>query len=205
MSNKPEESSLKSNDYLWPGIASIVVAVGMPFYWLVLAGAADLSDYTHRLPEGPQLADLVFIALGILMIYVYMSLRRILHDHYNYHGADLAISLLIITCAVFHVGILLLDYVGGQLIPDSFALAASLMWVFFVVLFGVMDIVLAIMLLKDRAQLSDLFFAFAIINLVLGIFELTIIFSFTSLVLYPLTLLILTVAFLRRPREIEFV
>ncbi|MEM7279417.1 MAG: hypothetical protein AAF385_14990 [Pseudomonadota bacterium] len=196
---------MKSNDYLWPGIASIVVAVGMPFYWLVLAGAADLSDYTHRLPEGPQLADLVFVALGILMIYVYMSLRRILHDHYNYHGADLPITLLIITCALFHVGTLLLDYVGGQLIPDSFALAAGLLWVFFVVLFGVLDIVLAIMLLKDRTQLSDLFFAFAIINLVMGIFELTIIFSFTSLVLYPLTLLILTVAFLRRPREIEFV
>lgn len=196
---------MKSNDYLWPGIASVLVAVGMPFYWLVLAGTADLSDYTHRLPQGPELSDLVFIALGGLMIYIYLSLRKILHDHYNYHGADLAISLLIAACAIFHVGTLLLDYLGGQFMPESFALAAGLMWVFFTVLFGVMDIVLAIMLLKDRAQLSDLLFAFALINLVLGLFELTIVFSFTVLVLYPLTLLVLAVAFLRRPREIEFV
>lgn len=196
------------NDYLWPGIAAITVAVLTPFYW----GYIALSDYVEGVGSGLVLADWVFVLLYALMIYVYLSLKHILNDQNNFRGIDNLLAMLIGTCVIYVVGSIALE-LFAPLINDSFGetrnesilVLGTVLTVSCTVVWGVLDIIIGVVLLRNAQALPDLIRIFAIVNLIQGIFEVTIIFSFFAIVIFSIACLILAIHFLRKPEMIEVV
>jgi hypothetical protein len=183
------------NDYLNPGIAAILAAVLFPTYWIYEVGVTMAAD---GLRQDLGAADLVYLLVGGLLIYVYTALKRILHDHNEYHGADLVLTLMIASCAFMYPFLLIASMTVNE---TTF----SAIWIASFIIYGALDTLLAVILLRDSKELPDIIRWFAITNLILGIAELTIVFSFATLALYPVTALILAIHFLRKPDEIAIV
>ena len=203
-----KEIGMTNDEYLWPGIISIVVVALSPIYW----GYVVLSDYIDGIGLGLVFSDGVFFVLYALMIYVYSSLRRILHDQNNYHRIDVLITLMIGTCAFYAVGSIALE-VFAPVIDDQFGgtrhesilTISTLLTVSCIVVFGVIDILIAAVMLRNSQQLPDLMKTFAVVTLIQGVFEVTIIFSVFSILIYPIATLILAIHFLRKPEMVEVV
>jgi len=196
---------MKNNDYLLPGIAAIAVAILYPFYWIVVINLDQLnfsSEFIH-LPTG--ISSFIFLAVGALSFYLYYGFMQLLHDQHNFKGADIALISILVITIIFHLGTFILDLASPWLGQDLSNGLSSWLLILSIIIYGVVDILLAIILLRQRENLSSLINAFAIINLVMGILEVTVIFSFATLVIFPLVAIILAMVFLRKPEMIEIV
>jgi hypothetical protein len=70
---------------------------------------------------------------------------------------------------------------------------------------GIVDIMIAMRLLRIKDALNDLLKAFAYITLIAGICEVSVIMSPLSLLLVPVNFVILGMIFLKEKEEVEFV
>lgn len=196
---------MKNNDYLLPGISAIVLAFLFPLSWLSLAGT-DFSNIENIQYEA-QLGgtSLLFLIVGIISIFVYYSLMKILHDHYNYRKADFILITTIIVQGIYTFGSFAIEVSGIWL--DPIVTGQLLGWLFMasLVTFGIIDIVMGIVLIVARDQIRNRIIAFAILNLIMGVCELSIILSPVVLLLFPVICLILAFTFLAQPEEIEIV
>ena len=73
------------------------------------------------------------------------------------------------------------------------------------ILSGVAEVLMGCLLLRDGASMPPLVRIFAIITLIMGIFDLTVIFSFVSLFIFPVAMLVLATYFLSKPEMVEVV
>ncbi len=185
-------------DYLYPGIAAIVVAVLYPAYWLL---ELDITFGTgvRRMEFGTL--DFMFLTLGLLQAYLYLSLRRLLNDQVAYSGGDVLLMIIAVTTLVYSGFMFCVSFID-PLNTDAVVLGGTAAALVF---FGVLDIVLAVILLRDSNQLPGLVKGVAVVNLILGACEVTLLMSFMTLVLYPLFAVLLAILFLRKPEEVEFV
>ncbi|MDP6375503.1 MAG: hypothetical protein QF921_11105 [Pseudomonadales bacterium] len=71
--------------------------------------------------------------------------------------------------------------------------------------FGVIDMVLAVMLLRDADNLPVTLKMFGIANLLFGISQASVILSFATVIMYPIATLMLAVHFPGKPNLIEIV
>jgi len=201
---------MKSIDYLYPAIAAISVTILSPLYWIFeLSKHFDSSnqDYSveNLFASDMSLSSFMFLLIGLLSIYIYSGLIRLLHDHYNYKKVDVILMILIFICTIFYFGTFLLETLSFWSGEDINGSIISLLWISCLIAFGIMDILLAIVLLKDSEKLSSLIKGFAIVNLVLGIIEITVMFSFIAIFLFPVATALLAMIFLRKPETIEIV
>lgn len=196
---------MKNNDYLIPGIAAIAVAILSPLYWLM-----ELSSISTYFSESIAVKELgvsnvLFLAVGLLSIVVYSGLMKLLHDHFNNKKLDIALIGMMVWCVVFYGGTFLLDllsaYYGGELST----VFIQWLWIGGLIVFGVLDILIAVLILKDSQDLSGLLKSFAIVNLVMGVLELSVIFSLIAIFIFPVVFVILAVGFLRKPEMVEIV
>lgn len=196
---------MKNNDYLLPAIAAITVALLSPLYWVI-----ELSSVSTSFPESLTvkalgLSNVLFLVIGLLSMTVYSGLMKLLHDHFNNKKLDVALISMMVWCAVFYGGTFLLDalsaYYGGELST----VFIQWLWIGGTIVFGVLDILIAVLILKDSQDLSGLLKTFAIVNLVMGICELSVIFALASFIIFPVVFVILAVGFLRKPEMIEIV
>ncbi len=203
-----------NKDYFFPGIAAIVAAVLYPAYYLYLALTGGLSPSEEFLREEMALTflDWVFFALGGLMFYVFYSLKRILHDHHNYRGVDVLLNIIMGFLLLLHGGLFLLDTVatiGGSGLSEStfdgLVTASVVLFIGSIFAFGAVDLLLGIILWRNRTQLSQSITMFAVIWLIVGLLELTFILSIATVLIMPVGLCILAALFLKRPEEIEVV
>ena len=198
---------MMNNDYVWPGLAAIALAMLTPVFWLYVA----LSDYTDGIGQGLVAADWVFLLMGFVTVYVYYALRRILHDHHNFRDLDIFLAMIIAVNVVFYLGGFALE-LFAPLFGDNLAARHEsalglnmLLTAGCTVAFGIIDILIAFVLMRNSAQLPYPVKVFAIVTLIQGIFELTILFSFFTAVIYPVALIVLAVYFLRKPETIEVI
>jgi hypothetical protein len=202
-----------SKDYMWAGIASIAAMIMFPCYFIYAAGSWDNpSAEFARAQMALTISDWVFLALGALLIYVYHSLKRILNDHHNFHGIDVPIYMTMITLALLHGGMFIMDAVGtllwdrlGSSGLDSMVNITTTLFVVSMLVFGIIDLIMGIILWRNRKRLPGMLFGFAVICLIMSPFELSVIFSFITIIAYPMALALLAVAFLRKPSVIEVV
>lgn len=205
-----------NKDYLLPGLATIALALIFPVYWIYVFTVAGFDFpkgyYANILTM--DLSDLVYVILGLLEVYVYLSLKRILHDQLNYRGLDALLIIMICNTALFYFGLFLLDigmfFAGEQLVADtkasiltaSYYLSMSCMFIF-----GLLGLLVGIILLRKSNDigLPSTLKLFAAIMLIAGILQLTFIFGFVVILLFPLALLILAFYFLQKPQMIEVV
>ncbi|MBL4582342.1 MAG: hypothetical protein JKY29_11025 [Gammaproteobacteria bacterium] len=204
---------MMSYDYWRPALAAILLGVLYPLYWVLelsFDGGFPPEDFSAYI-EWSSL-DWLFLFLGGLNVYVYLSLRRILSEQLNYSGIDIPILIMVVICIVFYVGLsflqIALHLVVGDSVADYEEIALTIgvvVLVGSVVLGGVSEILIACLLLRDSGTMPPLVRIFAIITLIMGIFDLTLIFSFISLFIFPVSMLVLAMYFMSKPEMIEIV
>jgi len=86
---------MTNNDYFLPGVATLLLAVAFPVFWLWDPTTLGFDYNVEDGRQGYAIGGPAFLALGILSAYVYWAFRRQLHEHYDFRGAHVALALLI--------------------------------------------------------------------------------------------------------------
>ncbi|XOV84576.1 MAG: hypothetical protein ACFHXK_05545 [bacterium] len=189
---------MNKHDYLIPGVVALALAVLFPIYWLIEFGIVAATG-ERRVEFG--LLDILFLLVGVGQFVVYLGLKIILHDHHAYSRTDIILNLMMGATLVSYLYLFLVGTVSAF---NTDALVQGGLLITLIV-FGVLDLVLGIFLWSDKGKLADGFKYFALVNAIMGICELTVLLSIASLILYPVTLVLLAVIFLKKPQEVEFV
>jgi len=205
---------MSNNDYTLPGIAAITLAVLFPMYWisLILSGAFDsMSQFYYSTIEF-TLSDLCFVVLGILSIYIYLSFKRLLNNQIGFAAVNIPLNLIIATCAVYFVGLsaleIMIDLFGGSLglAIHKFVLNAnSAIAVGSLIVFGVADILIGAMILKNVSDDSMGLKVLAIIMIIQGVLEISIIFSAALILVFPITMVAMSLVFLQKRGVLEVI
>ncbi len=196
---------MQDNNYVIAGVAALALAVLFPAYWIIEATAAGLDFESLQVRHALGVSRVLFILLGALSIVVYLGLKRQLYDHYNFRGLDIVLAMMIGLCGVFYGGVAIVELITPVLGFDNSELILTILWLGCVVIFGILDIVIGALLLRAGDQVPGLLRVFAIITLVMGIMEVSLIFSVVVIFLFPVALVILGLNLLKRPEVIEIV
>lgn len=197
-----------SNRYLLAGWMSIIAAVLFPLQFIVGIVQGIIGARTFHI-KGPIVGPADFLGLisTALAVYVIIMFRQLLHERFRYHGVDLLITISIWWLIGFQVlGLMLKTMLLLTNLPELMQIVMMLgLFSVAMVTVGIVDIMIAVRLLKLREQMSDLLAAYVYLTLAAGILEVTILLSPLALILVPITSIILGVVFLREKEEAEFV
>lgn len=208
MTHAEEMAISTSNRYLLAGWMSIIAAVLFPLQFIVgiVQGIIGARAFHIKGPiVGP--ADFLGLISTALAVYVIIMFRQLLHERFRYHGVDLLITISIWWLIGFQVlGLMLKTMLLLTNLPELMQIVMMLgLFSVAMVTVGIVDIMIAVRLLKLREQMSDLLAAYVYLTLAAGILEVTILLSPLALILVPITSIILGVVFLREKEEAEFV
>ena len=96
-----------------------------------------------------------------------------LHDHNDYHHADLILTMMMGVTAILSLGLFFTAIFASE---ENFTIS----FVACQIIFGVLDILLAMVLLRDKERLPGAIRTFAIATLASGICQLSVVFSLRS-------------------------
>ena len=74
-----------------------------------------------------------------------------------------------------------------------------------IVILGIIDLLIGILLLAKSTELPTLLKIFAIMSVIQGVIGMTVFLSVTLIFIFPITMIILAIFFLRKPESIEIV
>ncbi|MBL4672970.1 MAG: hypothetical protein JKX81_11980 [Arenicella sp.] len=205
---------MNNSDYTLPGIAAIALAILFPMYWIIViaGGMFDSGINYYQSTIELTFSDLLFAVVGLLTVYVYLCLKRILNDQFGIEGVNLPLNILIVSSAIYFFCLAALDLAmavfgdGLGLSAHKFVLNANLsIGIGSLFVFGVADILLGVLLLKNPHNQSSILKSLAIVAIIQGVIEITVIFSFALVAIFPVTLVILAVLFMRKPDVLELI
>ena len=202
---------MHNNDYLYPGVAAIALAILVPVYWLGMAPTVGDSDILWQDMMSLGLSDVLFAAIPLLNIYIYLNLKTLLNERWNFSHID-SLVLIMVAINILWVSTMLFD-VANALSAESTAIQnretflaiASSVGVGAVFLFGVVDLLIGIFLLAKASGLPTLLKVFAILSVIQGVLGITVILAAALIFIFPVTLIILAMFFLHKPESIEIV
>ncbi|MCF6194699.1 MAG: hypothetical protein L3J46_10260 [Kangiellaceae bacterium] len=196
---------MRDNDYFLPGIAAILVAVLFPISWIYLLvfSSVNINDLQFGFQLG--VSSFLFLLVGLASIYVYYYFMKLLHDHHNYTRADFALWSIIVVTIIFYIGTFVMDTLS--LWADTTLTLTASTWIFgaSIVVFGIVDILIGVTILAGSKELPDQFKTFAVVNLIMGVFEITFFMSPIVLVLLPVVTILIALIFFQRPEMLEIV
>jgi hypothetical protein len=198
-----------ANKYAAAGWLAIVQAVLFPLSFVVgiiEAGIAQGIFDVSRPFFGPS--DFMMIVFTIISVYALLMFKQLLNERYEYHDLDLLIYISIWWVIVFQVVGLGLGLLASVYWPVDRILLVVVYLIFMtaaMVSIGIVDILIAVKLLKVKEQFSEYIRAFAYISMAAGILEVTILLSPLSLLLVPVTWIILALIFFRDRQEVQYV
>lgn len=205
---------MNNNDYTAPGIAAIALAILFPIYWLaeIFSGTFESGEAFYRNTLSLGFLDLVFLIIGLLCIYIYFNLKKILHEQFNFHGVDIFINVIIAVTAIYFIGLFALD-VGMTIFGDKVQLPAHklalninyVVGIGSMIIFGAADLLMGVLLLKNSDVDNGILKAFAVITIIQGVFEITIIFSGAVILIFPIALMIMAMLFMRKLDVLEVI
>ena len=200
---------MQNNDYLFPGVAAIFLAMLVPLYWLGMATSVTDSDILWQDMMSLGLSDMVFLAILLLINYVYLKLKTILNERWNISKINLFI-LIGVAINTFWMSTLLLDVISAFSSESALAqnretflsigLSVTIGVVFW---FGVVDLLIGIFLLENSTELPSLLKTYAVLSIVKGVLGITVIVAPVLIFIFPLSLIVLALLFLRKPESIE--
>jgi hypothetical protein len=200
---------MESTSYKLAGWLAVVQAVLFPVSVIISVAQAVAAKelFGIRRPfVGP--ADMLMIVFTIIAIYTLLMFRRLLHERYQYHDLDLLIIISIAWAILFQTVGLGLGVVMSFM-WTTHKLLFSLIYVAFftgaMVTAGIVDILIAIKLLKVKENFSEYIRGFAYITMAAGICEVTVLLSPLSLLIVPVSAIVLALIFFRDQQEVEFV
>ena len=201
---------MQNKDYLLPGVAAIFVAVISPIYWLGMSSPiGDFALGQDMLSLG--FSDILFASILLLTIYIYLNLKNILNEQLNFNHIDLLV-LIMVAINILWMSTLFLD-VAITVLPenivtqneDTFLNIGLSMSIGAIVILGIIDLLIGILLLTKSTELPTLLKIFAIMSVIQGVIGITVIFAATLIFIFPITMIILAMFFLRKPESLELV
>ena len=201
---------MQNKDYLLPGVAAIFVAVISPIYWLGMSSPiGDFALGQDMLSLG--FSDILFASILLLTIYIYLNLKNILNEQLNFNHIDFLV-LIMVAINILWMSTLFLD-VAITVLPenivtqnkDTFLNIGLSMSIGAIVILGIIDLLIGILLLTKSTELPTLLKIFAIMSVIQGVIGITVIFAAMLIFIFPITMIILAMFFLRKPDSIEIV
>lgn len=191
------------------GIAALALAVLFPIYWINAIGFAfDVGEMSYREDFTTLDAwDLVFLIIGLLEITVYVGLRNYFKDQINGGLAGVLLLIMAALIALTHATLLIDLTVGLGLFQasPSFLDTIAIGSILVLGLYAVTLFALAIALLVRFPELPTLIKIFAALALITAGSQITIVFSFANIILFPILMLIVAFHFLLGDNNVEVV
>jgi len=200
---------MEKSNYSIAGWLAIVQAVLFPLTIILGIVEAGLAAGLLGLEKpfiGPS--DMLMVIFTAIAIYTLLMFRKLLNERYDYHDLDLLIIISIWWAIIFQAVGLGLGVIAMLYWPVDKVIMVVVYLVFMtaaMVTIGIVDILIAVKLLKIKETFSEYVRVFAYITIIAGICEVSVIFSPLSLVLIPVTAVVLALIFFRDKHEVEFV
>ncbi len=210
---------MSENRYATAGWLAIVQAILFPISLIfgiimgLMGGGSfhslrGMSGFHHRGPIYDP-SDILFVVLTGIGVYVLIMFRKYLNERYDFHDIDLLITLSIIWSIVFTVGMMLMNALVVVYWPVP-EMTLGVAYISFIavsmVAIGIIDIFIAVNLIKKKDFTNDLLKVFGYITLIAGFCELTVFLSpLAAVLLFPVTSVILGLVLLRANEEAAFV
>lgn len=202
---------MQNKDYLLPGVAAILLAVLSPIYWLGMIPSVGNYDILWQDMKSLGFYDILFASILLLTIYIYLNLKNILNEQLNFNHIDLLVWIYA-AINILWVSTLLLD-VASAVLPENivsqnegtFLNIGLSIGVGAIVILGIIDLLIGILLLAKSTELPTLLKIFAIMSVIQGVIGITVVFAATLIFIFPITMIILAMFFLRKPESIEIV
>ena len=202
---------MQNKDYLLPGVAAIFVAVISPIYWLGMSPSVGDYDILWQDMKSLGFSDILFASILLLTIYIYLNLKNILNEQLNFNHIDLLV-LIMVAINILWMSTLFLD-VASAVLPENivtqnegtFLNIGLSMGIGAIVILGIIDLLIGILLLAKSTELPTLLKIFAIMSVIQGVLGITVVFAATLIFIFPITMIILAMFFLRKPESIEIV
>jgi hypothetical protein len=208
---------METNRYQLAGWLSITMAVLFPLGMFLgfLQNIIAKTKFDYGVPSlGPS--DPIMIIFTVFGVYVLLSFRSFLHERYDYHSIDTPIILTIwwsVIISVVSLFFKIMFTLGGFRIsahPDrevmlSMSIGVILFMVVSLIFIGIVDLIIAIRLLRVKESLSGSLRILAYVSLVAGICEISLILAPLSLILVPVTNVVIGLILLREKEVLEFV
>jgi hypothetical protein len=199
-------------EHALPGYLALALALLFPVYWVSVLGAGGESLFDTIRDDVMRLNgwDALFVLIGAIEIYLYLSLRTILAQRLNNSLPAVLLLMMAIVVGVFHATVLFdLAFAVGPAFDEStgdqLVLASMVVGIAGLFVYAVLGLVLAITLLRASAESPTLLKVFAILLLACCVLQFTIVFGFINLALFPVALLVLAAFFLRGEHAVEVV
>lgn len=199
---------MRSN-YLLSGIAAIALALIFPVYWVLEIFNDPSSTWNifrnqFSVLEG---SDLVFVFMGLLSIFIYLSFKKVLNDRLNFKKLDAILWVMIAIVAIFHIGTVALEAILGftETSPESGLGILATVGIICFVIFGALDILIGLILIRYYKQVPNILIVLAVVSIVQGIFEISVVSGLFTVVTFPIYLVILAIYFFNKPETIEVV
>ena len=202
---------MQNKDYLLPGVAAILLAVATPIYWLGMSPSVGDYDILWQDMLSLGFYDILFASCLLLNIYIYLNLKHILNEQLNFNHIDLLV-LIMVAINTLWLGTLFLD-VASTVLPDNIVTQKKDVFLKInlsvsigaIVIIGIIDLLIGILLLAKSTELPTLLKIFAIMSVIQGVIGMTVFLSVTLIFIFPITMIILAMFFLRKPESIEIV
>jgi hypothetical protein len=195
-----------------PGYAAIALALLFPAYWVPALAVGDMSFAEAHRADAMRLGamDLLFVLIGAMEIYIYLSLRRIFLDLMHGSLAATLLLLMAIVVGVFHATVLFDVALAfgptlSEPLQEGLVTASAVVAIAGLFVYCVLGLVLSAALLVRGAELPGLLKVFAALLIVACLLQLTVVFGLINVVLFPVILLVLAVFFLRGGHQVEVV
>ena len=201
---------MQNKDYLLPGVAAIFVAVISPIYWIGMSSPiGDFALGQDMMSLG--FSDILFASILLLTIYIYLNLKNILNEQLNFNHIDLLV-LIMVAINILWMSTLFLD-LASAVLPENivtqnegtFLNIGLSIGLGALVILGIIDLLIGILLLAKSTELPTLLKIFAIMSVIQGVLGITVVFAATLIFIFPITMIILAMFFLRKPESLEIV
>ena len=195
-----------------PGVTAVVLAILFPIYWIQAFGFGLESFDEQLVAEISTLSfsDIVFALIGLMEIYLYLSLREVFKARIQGSVAATILLVMAIIVGLFH-SLVLVDIlfatgaIAGPVAEEmlvSFVLISASVLLF---VYAVFALVLAIVILLIKESMSRFLSLFAVLLLVCALVQLSIFLSFLNVLTFPVALVALALYFFRGDHEVEVV
>ena len=201
---------MEQREQMTSGIAAIALAALFPIYWIFSLSDAmgDFEASIRANLSALNFNDLLFLVLGILEVYVYLSLRKTLRDYMGTAAAQLLLLLMCIAVIVFHSTLIFDLYLAispSSQVIDSLNNIAIAISIGGLIIYSILGLVFAILLMLKAKEISPLIKVFSVLLLISCALQLTVVFSFVSLFLFPAAMLVLAIYFFKDRASLEVI
>lgn len=200
---------MRSTKYSIAGWLAIVGAVIFPIAFFV-GFIHDIISKVKLHYYGPNFGpgDILFILFTGIAVYTLSVFRDLLNERYNTHKLDTLINISIGWVILFQVCNLCIKGIFIALWPvpkEALTITYVCFMTIAMVTIGIVDILIAVRLLRIGEVQDDLLKAYAYITMVAGVLEASVFLCLLSMILVPISSVILGMILLREKEGVEFV